>query len=130
MEGLLNGLELFMFTNHSTAESSFYKGTSSVIHLFNLVLCLHKVQTTNGEQYIPPCDTLCRDKHESIRNLWAFKIGSDRRCNAGKRHYDFPPITQVLLRGNQAYDVGLRVGFSRKLLIRSHPTSGTLMGKH
>ena len=45
-EGLLNNLELFMFTDNSTAESAFYKGTSSVIHLFNLILRLRKLQMT------------------------------------------------------------------------------------
>jgi hypothetical protein len=45
-EGLLDNSELFMFTDNSTAESAFCKGTSSVIHLFNLVLRLRKLQMT------------------------------------------------------------------------------------
>jgi hypothetical protein len=40
--GLLDNTELFFFTDNSTAESVFYKGTYSSEKLFNLVLQLHK----------------------------------------------------------------------------------------
>jgi hypothetical protein len=40
----LNGHELFMFTDNSTAESAFFKGTSSSEKLFDLVLRLRKIE--------------------------------------------------------------------------------------
>jgi hypothetical protein len=40
----LNGHELFMFTDNSTAESAFFKGTSSSEKLFDLVLRLRKTE--------------------------------------------------------------------------------------
>ena len=39
-KGLLIDAELFLFTDSSTAESVFYKGTSSSEKLFNLILRL------------------------------------------------------------------------------------------
>jgi hypothetical protein len=44
MSGLLANCELFMFTDNSTAESAFYKGTSSSYRLFTLVLRLRCLQ--------------------------------------------------------------------------------------
>ena len=43
-KGLLEDAELFFFTDNSTAESVFYKGTSTSEKLFNLVLRLRKLQ--------------------------------------------------------------------------------------
>ena len=45
-DGLLANVELFMFTDTTTAESAFYKGTSSSESLFHLVLRLRKLQMT------------------------------------------------------------------------------------
>ena len=45
-EGLLDDAELFMFTDNSTAESAFYKGTSTSERLFGLVLRLRALQMT------------------------------------------------------------------------------------
>jgi hypothetical protein len=42
--GLLNHREMFMFTDNSTAEAAYYKGTSSSEHLFDLVLRLRKLE--------------------------------------------------------------------------------------
>jgi hypothetical protein len=42
--GLLTNSELFVFTDNSTAEAAFYKGASSSRKLFNLILCLRKMQ--------------------------------------------------------------------------------------
>jgi hypothetical protein len=42
--GTLSGHELFMFTDNSTAESAFFKGTSSSEKLFDLVLQLRKIE--------------------------------------------------------------------------------------
>jgi hypothetical protein len=42
--GELEGHELFMFTDNSTAESAFFKGTSSSKKLFELVLRLRKIE--------------------------------------------------------------------------------------
>jgi hypothetical protein len=44
MEGRLCGCEIFVFTDNSTAEAAFFKGTSSNILLFNLVLRLRKLE--------------------------------------------------------------------------------------
>jgi hypothetical protein len=43
---LLNDVELFFFTDNTTAESVFYKGTSTSERLFNLILRLRKIQMT------------------------------------------------------------------------------------
>jgi len=43
-QGLLDNAELFFFTDNSTAEAVFYKGTSSSEKLFNLILRLCKLQ--------------------------------------------------------------------------------------
>jgi hypothetical protein len=45
-KGLLNNREIFMFTDNSTAESAFFRGTSSSKHLFDLVLRLRKIEMT------------------------------------------------------------------------------------
>jgi hypothetical protein len=42
--GSLSGHELFMFTDNSTAEAAFFKGTSTSEKLFNLVLRLRKIE--------------------------------------------------------------------------------------
>jgi hypothetical protein len=47
-DGTLRGHELFMFTDNSTAESAFFKGTSSSEKLFNLVLRLRKIEMEGG----------------------------------------------------------------------------------
>ena len=44
MTGVLEGAEVFLFTDNTTAEYAFYKGNSSSETLFNLVLRLHKLQ--------------------------------------------------------------------------------------
>jgi hypothetical protein len=44
MEGRLRGCEIFLFTDNSMAEAAFFKGTSSSILLFNLVLRLRKLE--------------------------------------------------------------------------------------
>jgi hypothetical protein len=50
-QGTLRGHELFLFTDNSTAESAFFKGTSSSEKLFNLVLRLQKIEM-EGELFI------------------------------------------------------------------------------
>jgi hypothetical protein len=47
-EGRLKNAELFMFTDNSTAEAAFYRGTSSNKQLFELVLRLKKLEMTAG----------------------------------------------------------------------------------
>lgn len=48
MTGALLNVELFLFTDNSTAEAAFYKGTSSNKLLFSLILRLHKIQMDTG----------------------------------------------------------------------------------
>ena len=43
-EGRLQGCEVFVFTDNSTAEAAFFKGTSSSLLLFNLVVRLRKLE--------------------------------------------------------------------------------------
>jgi len=43
-EGLLEGTEVFVFTDNTTAEAAFFKGTSSVPGLFELVLRMQRLQ--------------------------------------------------------------------------------------
>ena len=45
-EGMLQDREIFMFTDNSTAEAAFFKGTSSSELLFELVLRLRKLEMT------------------------------------------------------------------------------------
>jgi hypothetical protein len=47
-KGLLKNSELFVFTDNTTVESAFYKGTSSSKRLFQLVLDLRKLQLHGG----------------------------------------------------------------------------------
>jgi hypothetical protein len=47
-EGLLKDSELFVFTDNTAAESSFYKGTSSSKRLFKLTLDLRELQMNDG----------------------------------------------------------------------------------
>ena len=44
LEGLLDGVEMFLFTDNSTAESAFNNGTSSSQTLFDLVLQVKKLE--------------------------------------------------------------------------------------
>lgn len=46
--GRLVGMELFLFTDNSVAEASFFKGTSSNKALFDLVVRLKKVEMEGG----------------------------------------------------------------------------------
>lgn len=46
--GFLTDAELFMFTDNTTAELAFYRGTSSTPALFDLALRLRKMQMTGG----------------------------------------------------------------------------------
>jgi hypothetical protein len=43
-EGKLDGCEVFIFTDNTTAEAAFYKGNSSSKHLYELVLCLRELE--------------------------------------------------------------------------------------
>jgi hypothetical protein len=47
-EGKLRDTEVFLFTDNSTAEAVFYRGTSSNRNLFNLVLRLHRLEMNFG----------------------------------------------------------------------------------
>ena len=47
-EGLLNGLEIFMFTDNSTAEAAFYKGSSTSELLHSLVAELRTIELDAG----------------------------------------------------------------------------------
>ena len=44
----MNGMEVFIFTDNSTAESAYFKGTSSSKQLFNIVLRLRKLELNTG----------------------------------------------------------------------------------
>jgi len=47
-EGLLTDSELFMFTDNSTMESAFFKGTSTSPKLFDLILRLQELRMGDG----------------------------------------------------------------------------------
>jgi hypothetical protein len=47
-KGIFQFSELFLLTDNSTAEATFYKGTSSSRELFNLILQLRKFQMDTG----------------------------------------------------------------------------------
>ena len=42
------GMEKFIFTDNSTAESAYFKGTSSIKMLFNIILKLRKLEFKHG----------------------------------------------------------------------------------
>ena len=44
----LKGMEIFLFTDNSTLEAAFFKGSSKSEKLFKLVLCLQKLEMQNG----------------------------------------------------------------------------------
>ena len=44
LQGLLSGCELFLFTDNTTTDSNFYRGTSSSPKFFELVLRLRKIE--------------------------------------------------------------------------------------
>lgn len=46
--GHLQGHEVFMFTDNTTAEGSYYKGNSPSKLLFELVLCLCQLEMSGG----------------------------------------------------------------------------------
>jgi hypothetical protein len=46
--GQLKSCEFFLFTNNSTAESCFYRGSSKSQHLHALVLVLRLLEMTHG----------------------------------------------------------------------------------
>jgi hypothetical protein len=89
-EGSLNGLEMFLFTDNSTAEAAFFNGSSKSEKLFDLVL---KVKTM--EMTYNTCVHLCHVSGERMQVQ-----GSDglSRGNlnvgvmAGKNMLDFVPI--------------------------------------
>ena len=47
-QGLLDGVEVFFFTDNSTAEAVFYNGSSKTELLFRLVLRIHQLEMTYG----------------------------------------------------------------------------------
>ena len=64
--GHLTDAELWLFTDNSTAESCFAKGSSSSKLLHALVLRLRKIEMDTGVQFAR--DTRRRDPHDSSRN--------------------------------------------------------------
>ncbi len=46
--GRLKNCKFFLFTDNSTAESCFYRGSSKSRHLHTLVLALHLLEMTHG----------------------------------------------------------------------------------
>ena len=47
-KGKLRGIEVFLFTDNTTAENAFFKGTSSNEKLFNLVLDIRRLEMNGG----------------------------------------------------------------------------------
>ena len=48
----LGGVEIYVFTDNSTAEAAFYKGSSSVKTLFNLILRLKNLEVKAGVKIV------------------------------------------------------------------------------
>jgi hypothetical protein len=90
--GTLRGHELFLFTDNSTAESAFFKGTSSSEKLFNLVLHLRKIEMSG--------DLFLHLVHVSgTRMIWSGVDGLSRGDHnagvmAGDDMLSFVPLSQ------------------------------------
>jgi hypothetical protein len=90
--GTLRGHELFMFTDNSTAESAFFKGTSSSEKLFNLVLRLRKIEM-EGDLFIHLVHVA------GTRMIWSGVDGLSRGDHnagvmAGESMLSFVPLAQ------------------------------------
>jgi hypothetical protein len=55
----LEGSELFIFKDNSTAEAAFWKETSKLKTLFELVLRLEKLELDFGLFYMPSTEVAC-----------------------------------------------------------------------
>ena len=94
-EGELSGIELFVFTDNSTAESAFAKGSSSSRKLFELILRLRKLEMTQG----------CKIHISHVSGARMIAQGSDglSRGNMaegvmrGGKMKDFVPINETAL---------------------------------
>jgi hypothetical protein len=91
-DGTLKGHELFMFTDNSTAESAFFKGTSSSEKLFELVLRLRKIEMA-GSLFIHLVHVA------GTRMIWSGVDGLSRGDHnagimAGEEMLSFVPLAQ------------------------------------
>jgi hypothetical protein len=90
--GSICGHELFMFTDNSTAEAAFFKGTSSSEKLFDLVLRLRKIEM-EGDLYIHLVHV------SGTRMIWSGVDGLSRGDHnagvmAGENMLSFVPLSQ------------------------------------
>ena len=105
-DGELDGTELFVFTDNSTAESAFAKGSSSSRKLFELVLRLRKLEMTNG----------CKIHVSHVSGARMIAQGSDglSRGNMaegvmrGESMKDFVPINKTALERHPKLEAWLR----------------------
>jgi hypothetical protein len=91
-DGSLRGHELFMFTDNSTTESAFFKGTSSSEKLFELVLRLRKIEM-EGDLFIHLIHV------SGTRMIWSGVDGLSRGDHnagvmAGEPMMSFVPLAQ------------------------------------
>jgi hypothetical protein len=94
-KGTLSGHELFMFTDNSTAEAAFFKGTSTSEKLFNLVLRLRKIEM-EGKLFIHLVHVA------GTRMIWSGVDGLSRGDQnagvmAGETMLSFVPLSQSAL---------------------------------
>ena len=91
-DGSLSGHELFMFTDNSTAEAAFFKGTSTSEKLFELVLRLQKIEM-EGDLFIHLVHVA------GTRMIWSGIDGLSRGDHnagvmAGEAVLSFVPLSQ------------------------------------
>ncbi len=91
-DGRLSGTEAFIFTDNSTAESAFYKGSSSSLHLFELIVRLRELEMRAG----------CKVTLVHVSGTRMIEQGSDGLSRGnftegtmkGKSIFDFIPIAR------------------------------------
>ena len=89
-QGELTGVELFVFTDNSTAESAYYRGTSSSQTLFELVLRLKKLELRAGARIHV---IHCAGKREIASGADGLSRGDlTEGIMAGARIEDFVPL--------------------------------------
>eukprot|EP00957_Ditylum_brightwellii_P157355 11976441-Ditylum_brightwellii.AAC.1 len=65
--GMLEGVEVFIFTYNTAAEEAFYKGTLSSRHLYDQILQLNKMQLQHG----------CKIHIIHVAGTWMIAQGTD-----------------------------------------------------
>ena len=125
--GCLDGAEMFMFTDNSTAESAFHNGTSSSSLLFELVVRLRKIQLFHGVKI--------HLIHVSGKRMISQGTDGISRGNllegvmTGKDMLSFVPIGQSACERSVSMLNWLRVWLSKRNIVPLTPYEWTTKGQ-